>query len=441
MSRTPSLLPFATIVVAVAVIALPVSPSSAAEKPEPSAAPAALGAESAPEQADAPDAQTAEPVISQMEAGQSVTIGERQVSVKEVDIVPLVDSKYSRRFTFDSYENPKLSLLRKQEKLDEVVAEGKDEFDRQVLLLDWAYRRFKKFGRPSSQARGALDILEAIDQGHTFYCSHYADVLVSASASMGWINRPLALRLGNHLTAPGGGSTEHAITEIWSNQHRKWIMFDPTYAMYVEKDGTPLSAWEIRREWFADEGKSLTFVLGAERKKVTRKDMPLVLAVHPGFGELALGTRTMDKYAFLGYIPNNNLMDAGLDYAKMFIVRDKLTEGVAWHKRDNPEDPAVDPYFPMQQAALTVTPATSISKASGGEGPGEAGAEALTMQVKAETLTPNFLTWRYRLDGGEWVDGELNQWALRPGTNSLEMRAVNRFGVAGPASRIVLEVK
>jgi hypothetical protein len=35
-------------------------------------------------------------------------------------------------------------------------------------------------------------------------------------------------------------------------------------------------------------------------------------------------------------------MDAGLDYAKMFIVKDELCEGTRWHQRTVPANPAVD---------------------------------------------------------------------------------------------------
>lgn len=371
--------------------------------------------------------------IDAMKAGESVDIGGRRVTVKQIDILPLVENEYSKRFTFDSYENPKLKLLREQEKLDEVVAAGKDEFDRQVLLLDWTYRRFKKFGRPTSEARGALDVVKAIDEGNTFFCSHYGDVMVSAAASLGWVNRPMSLRIGNRITGSGGGgSTEHTITEIWSNQYRKWVMFDPTYALYVEKDGVPLSAWEIRSEWFGNEGADLKFVMGAERKKYTRKDMPILRAKHAGFGDLSLDTRTMDKYAFLGYIPNTNLMDAGMDWGKMFIVRDALTEGVSWHNRDNPKNPGVDAYFPINQAALTITAA--------GAAEAEA-AEGVTLAVSAATMSPNFLTFRYRYDEGEWTEGKVTGWKLHAGSNTLEVQAVNRFGVGGPVSKVALEVK
>ncbi len=362
-----------------------------------------------------------EPGLETKPAGAAVTIDGRAATVRRMDVVPLVENEYSKVFAFDSFENPKLRELREKNGLDQAVAGGKDEFDRQVLLLDWAYRRFKKFGRPSADPKGALEILKAVDEGHTFFCAHYGDVLVSAAASLGWVDRSLALRRPNHL---GSGSTEHTLTEIWSNQHRKWVMLDPTFAMYVERDGVPLNAYEIRESWFGRDGKDLAFVLGAERKKYRREDLPVFRARHAGFGDLTLDAAGMHKFAFLGYIPNTNLMDAGPDYGRMFITQDRVCEGTSWHKRKNPKDPAREPYFPIQQAALSLVP---------GKG--------LALEVSIRTLTPNFKAFKARVDGKAWAETPAAfTWTLHPGSNRLEAVSVNKFGVEGPASAVELEV-
>ena len=333
--------------------------------------------------------------------------------------LPYVESDYTKRFKFDSYDNPKLKQLREQFHLDEVVAGGKDEFDRQLLLLDWVHNRFKKFGRPSCDARGALDILKAIDQGHTFFCAHYADVMVSAAASLGWIDRPLALRRPDNI---GQGSTEHSSTEIWSNQHRKWIMLDPTFAMYAEKDGVPLNAFELRQEWFYNDGKDLFFIIGKDKKRYRKSDMPVLRHRFPGFGDLSLDPSALNPYAFIGYIPNNNLMDGGPDYAKMFITQDKLCETTKWHKRTVPANPATDPYFPMGQAALSLVP------------------DGNALRVTIKTFTPNFKTYLARIDAGEWkpVPDQFN-WKPHPGANRLQVKTLNQFGVEGPISTAELE--
>jgi len=362
-----------------------------------------------------------EPGLETKPAGATVTLDGRAVTVRRMEFLPLVENEYSKVHVFDTSENPKLKELREKNGLDEVVSRGKDEFDRQVLLLDWAYRRVKKFGRPTADPKGALEILKAVDEGHTFFCAHYATLLVSAAAGMGWVNRSLALRRPD---GRGSGATEHSITEIWSNQHRKWVMFDPTYALYVEKDGVPLNAYEIRDEWFYRDGKDLVFVMGAERKRSRRPDLPVFRARHAGFGDLSLIETTFHTYAFLGYIPNTNFMDAGPDYGRMFITQDKVCEGTAWHRRKNPKDPAREPYFPIGQAALSLVP---------GKG--------LALEISIRTLTPNFKVFKVRIDGKEWAESKASfTWTLHAGANRLEAVSVNAFGVEGPPSVVELEV-
>jgi hypothetical protein len=353
-----------------------------------------------------------------LRTGSTFTVSGRQHTIIRLDTPSFVDSDYTRRFKFDVRDNPKLKRLREMYKLDEVVAKGKEEFERQILLLDWVHTRFKKFGKPSSKARGALDILQAIDQGHTFFCAQYADVMVSAAASMGWVCRDLALRRPDYI---GSGSTEHSSTEIWSNQHRKWIMFDPTFAMYVEKDGVPLNAYELRHEWFNREGRDLVFVVGAQQKRYRKSDMPIVRARFEGFGDLSIDPSCLNVYAFIGYIPNTNFMDAGLDYGKMFITQDKICDGTKWHKRTVPQNPASDPYFPINQATVTLI------------------AEADGLRVELKTMTPNFKTYMARIDEGEWkAVGDSFVWPIK-GAARLEVKTVNHFGVDGPVS--IVEVK
>jgi hypothetical protein len=360
--------------------------------------------------------QEAEP----LKAGAALDLAGRKVTVTGLDGLPFVESEYTKRFKFDSYDNPKLKELRERYRLDEVVAPGEDEFGRQVLLVDWTHRQFKKFGRPSSNVKGAIEILKAIDEGHTFFCSHYAQVLVSAAASLGWVDRALALR--RHQGAAKGGSTEHTSTEIWSNRYRKWVMVDPTANMHIVKDGVPLNAWEIRQEWFYREGKDLVFVIGKERKKYRKSDLPIFLGRFDGFGDLTVPEDELDKYGFTAYIPNTDLMDAGPDYGKMFIVKDKLCDGTRWHERTVPADPATDPYFPIGQAALSLA------------------AEGGRIKASLRTMTPNFKEYRVRIDGGEWNPSEGQfLWSVHPGSNRLGAKTVNRFGVEGPVSTVEVE--
>lgn len=347
----------------------------------------------------------------------------RTATLTKLDCLPFIESEYTKRFKFDVSSNGKLKELRERYKLDEVVESGRDEFDRQVLLMDWTHHRFKRFGRPSTEAKGALEILQAIEEGHSFFCTQYGQVLVSAAASLGWVDRALALRRHQGVNK-NGGSTEHTTTEIWSNQYGKWVMLDPTSNMYLEKAGVPLNAWEIRQDWFYNEGRNLTIVVGKERKRYRKSDLPIHLATFAGFGDLTIDPDELDKYGFIGYIPNTDIMDSGYDYGGMFIVKDALCEGTNWHTRKLPAHPATDPYFPLGQSTLQLAETDGV------------------LMVSLKTMTPNFKRFEARIDGGDWKPVvEEFSWDLRGGINRLKVRSVNAFGVRGPISTAELRVR
>jgi hypothetical protein len=201
-------------------------------------------------------------------------------------------------------------------------------------------------------------------------------------------------------------------------------MLDPTSNLFLEKDGVPLNAWEIRQEWFYQDGQNLVFVVGKERKRYRKADLPIFLQRFDGFGDLTMDPDELDKYGFIGYIPNTDLMDAGYDYGRMFIAKDSLCSGTPWHTRDLPAKPALDPYFPIGQATLSLA-------AQGGQ-----------VHIGLKTLTPNFLRFEARQDGGEWKRSDDQfVWSVHLGANRLEARSVNAFGVTGTVSTAELSVK
>ena len=82
-----------------------------------------------------------------------------------------------------------------------------------------------------------------------------------------------------------------------------------------------------------------------------------------------------------------------------------------------------DAYYPINQAAMALV------------------REGGAVKVTLGTLTPNFKEFRVRLDGGEWKTSEPTfTWAVKAGKNRLEAMSVNRFGVEGAISTVVLDV-
>jgi hypothetical protein len=358
--------------------------------------------------------------LAAKKAGDVVKLAGGEAVVTAMDVLPLVRNEFSDRFKFDCFGAESLKALRKQEKLEAVAAPGKTEFEKQVLLMDWAHRRVRHFGGPPQNApNDALGILKGVDADQTFNCGYIAEVLREALMSMGYVCRSIALK-GAH---GDGNGDEHSVVETWSNQYRKWVIMDPTLNMYFLKGSTPLNAFELRQEWFYDKGKELTIVSGKEGQKHKPSEMPIKRETHRGFGTLELNANSLGKFLYVGYVPVT--IDGQSDYGQMFITRDKLCEGVPYHTRICPKDPATEPYWPMQQAALTLTP----------------GAEA-AIAVKAEAMTPDFDKFRHRVDGGAWTDGPPPaEWKLHKGENTLEVQSVNKFGVEGAVSKAAFDMK
>ena len=117
-------------------------------------------------------------------------------------------------------------------------------------------------------------------------------------------------------------------------------------------------------------------------------------------------------------------MDSGFDYGKMFTVKDALCDGTTWHVRTVPANPAVDPYFPLGQAAMSLHQ------------------ERESIRVELKTLTPNLDRYEARFDAGAWESAENRfTWKVHEGRNRIEVRTVNRFGVRGPASIAEVELE
>lgn len=354
-----------------------------------------------------------------LKAGDSLKIGAQTAVVKTLDTLPYVDTEYTRAFTFDQFDNPKHKEFRDKYKIDEVVAPGTTEFEKQILLMDWVNSKFPKFGRPSSTARGGLSVLQAVEEGHTFYCAHYTDVLVTAAASLGWIDRPLSLHRPHNI---GDWATGHSGNEIWSNQHKKWIMLDPTYNVHVEKKGVPLSAYETRQEWYYNDGRDMDIFIGTSGRIYKTSDMPVFRRNFKGFGDINVNPTTFYFYGFIGYIPGvvaNNEDDRVVKW----VFTDKFSEGSDWLTRPAPQDPAHDLYFPMGQANLSLLPASD------------------GLRVDLKTLTPNLDTYLLRVDAGEWKPVKDSfAWKLHAGENKLEAKTRNKFGIEGPVSTAVVDL-
>jgi hypothetical protein len=345
-----------------------------------------------------------------------------RVSAVEVQRSPLL-------FHHESSLLPEVDSFLEEFGFDEFVQAGATEFDEMSLLKDWVYRNVPYgLNYRDSEMRDAYRILRRARGGDSFLCTSQSAVFVQCAVSLGWTARNVYLRKAT--------GEEHAGNDIWSNQYRKWVYMDPTWDVHIEKNGQPLGIHEIRREWIRNRGRDIVYVFGAgagarryraHELPITRNDSAVWKLVPLGRGWL--------NYTFeVAVIGRNDYFTCcGGNPARLwntlYLVRDRYNR---WDRKwpflgagtAVPQDRL---FHDVNRVDVTV-PRRAVYR------PGPIG---VTLDAFGRNnYTPNFMEYLVRVTGGEWViaAGGAYTWMLRPGTNILLARVMNRYGVVGPVT-------
>jgi hypothetical protein len=153
------------------------------------------------------------------------------------------------------YEDPDASYLRELRSvfaLDQVITGAASEYDAILKLGGWVGSQFGHGTDPVVGGHNACRPVQLIEDGRSgsrFWCEIAARTMAHAATSLG-----LPARV---ITASTDGYTwEHAVTEIWSNEFRKWFVVDADFNIVYELHGVPLSALELveRGQRLEEEG-------------------------------------------------------------------------------------------------------------------------------------------------------------------------------------------
>ncbi len=146
-------------------------------------------------------------------------------------------------FLYEDPDAPGLAVLRKRYRLEHIVAPGRSELEKLVLLRGWVKRRWVHAAPDVSghDRMNALDLLGQAEKGKRFYCHHYALTYVQCCLALGWQARMLGI-----FRRDFGG---HNVAEVWADSLGKWVVMDPDYDCHYECDGMPLNALELHRSW------------------------------------------------------------------------------------------------------------------------------------------------------------------------------------------------
>jgi len=127
---------------------------------------------------------------------------------------------------FIDVDNPKLAQLRNDYPIQDLIKniDSSKDFEALARIMNWTHSRWKhnSVANPSSYA--ATTILREAEQGGEFVCSAYSSVFTQIANALGFPARPFS-SMGWSLWDFTSG---HSQTEAWSNQYKKWIVFDAT---------------------------------------------------------------------------------------------------------------------------------------------------------------------------------------------------------------------
>jgi len=328
------------------------------------------------------------------------------------------------------YDDSLIAPLRERYRLNELVKDAENEWEGQLALKHWVHSRITN-GTPTVDAIHAVDILKYAAEGKQFWCTFYAITYIECALSLGWQARKVCLDIDHELEG-GPGSRHHGAAEVWSNYHQKWVFIDPQSDLHFEKDGVPLSAWEIRMDWLRNEGADVDHVVGMPFKRQL-KNPAIVWWNLPERDETGL-------FFWLTYYDNYATWDQKSP-SKWLFPQDDAHSGKTWyqggekrHLHAGYEKKLFLPTERIDDVYWTVgVVEASVAAVAGGE-----------IILSLDSYCPDFDYYEAKTGLESWgkvAEGYRLVWPLKKGTNSLSVRTVNKGGARGPQTRLQLILK
>jgi len=358
----------------------------------------------------------------------------RDLRIVEYDNRPIVRGSYP--FEYELPSAPGLKKLRAEYRLDRVVSRCGSEFEQILALRDWVSSRWDHgYCNVERQSRTGLEYIRRAEKGECFTCAVYALTLTEVLTAMGFPARNITMAQADTDFIGPDDEVGHCVTEVWSNQFRKWIVLDADTAAHFELDGVPLSALEVRRAWLQKKWRKVGFIRGPHIPKIVSVGPPGT----PPLDRLQESWRRFTRFKTMEYYHNLEFHMSNRHYA----ARSRPFFMLVWSDEHSlprlvRQNVAVDPrlrvttenlndiYYSLNHAYVRLhCPPRSRGK------------PVPVLTVDLETETPWFDHFDVRIGGGAWQRRPRRfTWHLRNGVNTLEARPVNKFGREGIVSRV-----
>jgi len=347
-------------------------------------------------------------------------------------------------FTFDSRHHPKLVRLRREYKLDGIVAGCETDLKRALALKEWVSGALK-FGTPAEDVFSdwsAVALLRRAREGQVVWCGQAAMVFQQACWSLDIPARYIECGRPENPAC-------HFTTEVFLREADKWAVVDPTplddFNLYYTVGGVPQSALEMHRHVVEGTMDRVVEVHPERSHPVKSEKSPAwafyylrwltrcdVVTHTPRYNHLE---DTFDKrWHTVGWIDEKTVPWEASRHAAWFIRKERLS---AWRT----SDPEVVTWKPTDRVRILLCP-----------GPGK--------RIFGHLWTGDgeLDHYRIRLDGGAWEDvpkkntrvwsGKMFGWGpgrfsieAVPGLHRVEVRVARRDGSTGPPSHVKFRIE
>ena len=376
-------------------------------------------------------------------------------AVQEIARSP-IDFKYERP------DQARLVKFRQDNKLDEVVAGAKDDFEKLVRLMDWVGSCHNERGEKRETSGGfyqwdiekVFELREVEKDGKKAHqptvfghCMSYSEVLVTAATAMGFVG-------SRHMAKEGFRQASHEVCDIWVDSLGQWVYFDPSLTSYYTDKETKrkLNLIELHNvvlARFVPEDRTAAWF--AQRDNSEAKELVKKLGGKSGadcrLGPSIYGEPMDPNYdwgyrhgylcsAFVQMTPRNDFHSHPEANPKRFGSYPGYADYPFWVDDKTPPKRGVnnwytrlrDFYWTLDQAGLRLV---------------RTGDAEVTAELG--NSMPFFKKYVVKVDGAEIAAaGEAGSsfvWKLKRGENRLEVAPVDEFGKAGLASSVTLKLE
>lgn len=302
-------------------------------------------------------------------------------------------------------------------------------------ILSWINSRWDHDGAISPTNMSSMEILEAAENGRNFSCNEYANVFTDIMHSLGYVCRTIGVATED--IGYGGMGVSHSLCEAWSNDLNKWILIDPQFGLLVKHGKQYVHYAELQDLLSKKKEKEIQFDYHDARKKTIKEKDQL-------------------RVDYLDFIKHYNaviMFNARLSGRDVLHVWKMGNQSQFLTNQGGNTRPLIflndyeKAYFSLNRTHILF----EFNVPSGDAGSIAASDSVLTQDLFLErmaesasvpdfTLTfSNNMPWffyyemRYNEDNS-WkkVSGNTMKLILKEGKNSIEARAVNQAGIAGP---------